>query len=153
MRRLERALLAFGVPAGRHVPHQSLTDRYYGAGTQPDGVRELRMPLLEERRDVGFVRVGMLALPIPPAGNPAGAPTGMFVGPYADGQAGTRVELGGPVALELKGGLESAGDAGIEMRPGAFGAHTGAPGSDLDVEVALALEPNTPWILVGSTTG
>src|SRR5262249_15758285 len=29
-------------------------------------------------------------------------------------------------------------------------AHTGVSGTDLDVEAALALEPGTPWILVGS---
>jgi hypothetical protein len=151
MRRLERVLLAFGIPVGRYVVHQSLLDRYYASGPAPDGVRELRVPLLEDRRpDVGFVRVGLLALAIPPAATPNGAPVGFFVGPYAYGQAATRVELGGPLALELKGGLESAGDVGVEMRPGAFGAHLGTSGTTLDVEAALALEPNTPFILLGS---
>ncbi len=149
--RLERVLLAFGVPAGRYVPRQSLSTIYYGGAPPPDTVRELRVPLAEERRDdVGFVRVGFAVLPVPPSGSPAAAPTGCFVGPYAYGQAAARVELGGSLALELKGGLESGGDVGIELRPGSFAAHLGPTGTDLDLEAALSFEPQEPYLLIGS---
>jgi uncharacterized protein DUF6603 len=151
LRRLERVLLAFGVPAGRFVPRASVSAIYYGSAPPPETVRELRVPLLEEaRRDVGFVRVGVLALPIPPSASPGDAPVGLFVGPYTSGQAASRVELGGPLALELQGGLESGGDVGLELRPSDHRARAGTAGTDLDIAAALALEPNSPMVLVGS---
>jgi hypothetical protein len=151
MLRLERVLRAFGVPAGRYIPHNSLVALYYSGTTPPDAVRELRVPLLEDRiGDSAFVRVGLLALAIPPAGSPAAAPVGIFVGPYTYGQGAARVELGGPFALELKGGLDAAGDVGLEIRPGSFNAHVGTSGTDLDVEASLALEPQSPFVLLGS---
>ena len=149
--RLERVLLAFGVPAGHYVPHRSLLDLYYASTVPPNDVRELRVPLIEERRpDTGFVRAGLLLLPIPAAGTPAAAPVGFFVGPYAYGQTAARVELGGSLALELKGGLESGGTAGVEVRPQSFVAHLGSTGTDLDIEAALSFEPASPFLLVGS---
>lgn len=151
LRRLERVLLAFGVPAGRHIPRQSFAAQYYGGAAPPEAVRELRVPLLEDHfSDIGFVRAGLLALPIPPAGSPNAAPVGFFAGPYAYGQAGARIELGGPFALTLKGGLESGGDVGVEVRPDAVAAHLGSSGTDLDVEAALVMEPQTPFVLIGS---
>ncbi|MGB7759982.1 MAG: DUF6603 domain-containing protein, partial [Bryobacteraceae bacterium] len=150
LRRLERVLLAFGVPAGRHIPRQSLASQYYGAAAPPDTVRELRVPLLEERRsDIGFVRAGLTALPIPPEDSPTGDPVGFFVGPFTYGQASTRIELGGPFALELAGGLETGGDIGLDIRPGKVTPHLTIAGTDIDLKITFALEPQTPFFLVG----
>ena len=149
--RLERVLLAFGIPTGRYQPHRSLVDQYHGGTFPPDDVRELRIPLVEERRPgSGFVRAGLLVLPIPPSDTPTAAPTGFFIGPYAYGQAAARVDLAGPLALELKGGLESGGNVGFEVRPQSFGAHLGTAGTDLNLEAALAIEPPAPLLLLGS---
>ncbi len=148
---LERVLLAFGIPTGRYQPHRSLVDQYHGGTFPPDDVRELRIPLVEERRPgSGFVRAGLLVLPIPPSDTPTAAPTGFFIGPYAYGQAAARVDLAGPLALELKGGLESGGNVGFEVRPQSFGAHLGTAGTDLNLEAALAIEPPAPLLLLGS---
>ena len=150
-RRLERVLLAFGIPTGRYQPHRSLVDQYHGGTFPPDDVRELRIPLVEERRPgSGFVRAGLLVLPIPPSDTPTAAPTGFFIGPYAYGQAAARVDLAGPLALELKGGLESGGNVDFEVRPQSFGAHLGTAGTDLNLEAALAIEPPAPLLLLGS---
>lgn len=150
LRRLERVFLAFGVPAGRHIPRQSFASQYYGTAPPPDDVRELRVPLLEERRaGIGFVRAGLTALPIPPAASPSAAPVGFFIGPYTLGQASDRIELGGPFALELAGGLETGGDIGLDVRPGAVTPHLTLAGTDIDLKITFALEPQTPFFLVG----
>ena len=119
----------------RPLSAASVAGRSISWGHVPAGRRARTAdPLVEERRPgSGFVRAGLLVLPIPPSDTPTAAPTGFFIGPYAYGQAAARVDLAGPLALELKGGLESGGNVGFEVRPQSFGAHLGTAGTDLNL--------------------
>jgi hypothetical protein len=148
MRRLERALLAFGVPAGRHQPFHALTAQYYPAASpRPATLRELRVPLLVENRPLGgAIEAGLAALPVPPA--PGQAPRGLLIGPYLHGHADTRVPVGGAFALQLTGGLESAGAVGLELFPERVGVRLGGATS-ADASMTLAGKPALPWVLAG----
>lgn len=148
MRRLERAALAFGLPAGRHQPLHALGPHYYPATSQrPDSLRELRVPLLIENRPVGgALEVGLTTLPIPSTAGQV--PRGLLIGPYLFGQGDAQIPVGGPITLSLTGGLESTAAVGLELFPDRVGAQLGGA-SSIAAGMTLTGRPATPWILIG----
>jgi len=152
LRRLERALLAFGLPAGRHLAqHALLSDYYHDTNPALKTLRELRSPLLIDfDLDLGYTEFGLVALPIPLRDKLDDPPSGILLSPYVIGQVEAEIRLGGPFVLQLKGGLESEAPVGIEIRPGGFGAHLSAASTVFDVSAALVAKPDIPWILIGS---
>jgi hypothetical protein len=144
--RLETALRAFDVPAGRQPPTGALARRYF-VGEPPADLRLLRATLLRERRKAGGIELGLAAMPIPPEGG--GAPNGLFIGPIVEGAADARIGIDGPFSLRLAGGLESAGVVGIEMRPGRMKPRLDGAAATLAMALELIGQPPAPWILVG----
>jgi hypothetical protein len=152
VRRLQRVMLAFGLPASLYRPLHALQSDYYADGNRfLPAVSELRAPFfIESESDVGYAEIGLTLLPIPALGDKNGAPVGFLVGPYLHGSASVDVPLGGPVVLQLHGGLDADAPVGLEIRPTGVAIRFSPNGTTIDAGMALAAAPPQPWILLGT---
>jgi len=152
LRRLARVLLALGTRPQLHIAHSPLLTTYYNSSNPAlKTLRELHLPLfIDTLFDAGYVEVGVLLLPIPPASDTSAPPDGLLIGPYAFGQLSETIPLGGPFSLRLQGGLATDAAVGLELRPEGVGAHIGATSTTFALTAALDAQPTSPWILLGS---
>lgn len=150
LRSLECFLIAGRLPVRCTAPRTELAERYYAASnpTLPE-VQELVAPLLAGETDDGYVELGVLTLPIPPANDPGAPPCGLYFTPSLVGEVEGAIDLGMDWALELRGGFESAGGVGVELRPEGVTLQQALVTTNIDAEVALVGRPITPWIAIG----
>ena len=151
LRALERALLALGVPARREPVRADLAASYFTGGAVPAGLRQLTVPLAAGTPSdfSGFLDIGVIILPVPPAANRSAAPDGLLAFPIARGYADVAIALGAPFTLELSGGLDADGAVTIEVHPGSATVATQLPGP-LSAQASLAAAPATAWIPLGT---
>jgi hypothetical protein len=149
--RLERTVLALGLPAARRIPTPTLAAAYYDAGSQHLAtVRELRFPLLADRSlQYGHYEIGVVVLPVPSEAQKAAPPNGLVIGPYVAGAATATVPLYGSLALNLRGGLVSDAPVGVEVRPDGVGARLDPGTTSFEAGIELAAAPPQPWRLLG----
>jgi hypothetical protein len=151
LRALERSLLAARMAARYTYPRQERLDTYYDPANsaRPD-IRELAAPLLSGPTGLGFVELGLLALPIPPRSTPGGPPDGLFLTPLAVGYGGTAIDLGTGFSLELTGGFEADGAIGLELYPDEVNVEVADTTVVVDTRAALVGRPETPLIVMGA---
>lgn len=151
---LQRAMYAFGIPARRGFARHPLVDAFYApANPARETLRDVRVPFVITQDGGVRAELGATLLPIPPAGDPGGAPNGVLIGPYAEGEFGLTVPLGGLFELEFKGGLEADAAVGVEIRPGAVAPRLSTTAATLDAAATLTAAPFEPWVPVGDRDG
>ena len=145
--RLQRAAYAQGIPASRRLAHHELLESYYA----PDNpvltrLREVRAPLYRRRDlDGSHIELGLALLPIPPENSPQGAPTGLLVGLYSEGDVAAALPVGGLFELRLTGGFTADTTTGVEVRPGSVTARLAGQPEAVDAAVTLIGLPTTWW--------
>jgi hypothetical protein len=153
LRALERVLVAAGVPARREPVGPQLAS-YYAGGQVPAGLRQLAVPLLAGvPLDLsGYLNIGVIIAPVPPAANRAAAPDGLLGYPVAQGYDTYAVSLGGPFSLELSGGFDADGAVTAEVHPGSAAVATHLP-APLAAGASLTAIPSAPWVPLGTPDG
>lgn len=115
---------------------------------------ELDLSLVEADTADGMARVeaGLLLLPVPAEGGTAqDDPEGLYVGTFAEGGAGTGIDLGSGWTLSVDPGIDTAGLFGFVLRPSGTRFASASP----FIEGGLAVDgaPSAPWILLGDADG
>jgi hypothetical protein len=152
VRRLQRVLVAFGLPASLYRPFHGLVSQYY-SDSNPflPTVHELRAPFfVDSNSSIGYADLGFALLPIPPATDKNAAPNGFLVGPYVRAAVQQAIPLGGPFTLNLHGGLDSEDPVGLEIRPDGVAVRLSISGTSIDAGIALEANPSAAWIIFGT---
>jgi hypothetical protein len=140
--------------AARRAPVRELfrsgpSTLYSPANPALESTRELVWPLVQGELDGGWVELGALLVPAP--ATRTGPVTGLLVTNLTYGSAAGSIPLADGWTLQLTGGLDASGAAGILIRPGAVSFHGTSPAVDASVVVTGA--PTEPFVLLGSAGG
>ena len=111
--------------------------------------RELVWPLVHGELDGGWAELGALLVPAPKT--PTGPVTGLLLANLTYGSAAGSVPLADGWTLQLTGGLDASGAAGILIQPDAVSFHGTGPAVDASIVVTGA--PAEPFVLLGTPGG
>jgi hypothetical protein len=156
LRNLACLLGGFGLSPARYKPMAALRDIYY-APTNParTQLEQLSVPLYWEpdpndpSSNEPGLDLGLGALPIPPAANPAGAAEGLVLFPELNAATSVTFELGESVDLTVAGGLQAA-LVRIEIRPSGVDFDIDPPAVEFSGSALIEGKPDEPWILLGT---
>jgi hypothetical protein len=111
---------AFGFPAARTELSGKVLADYYGGNAQ-GAVRQLIAPLywdaVEIGQGYGYASLDLIVAPIPPAGDPGGAPSGFVFFPVLRGHAGQKIEIAPNVSAALGAGSKAPARSGWRCDP------------------------------------
>jgi hypothetical protein len=150
---LGRILTALGAPTRLAPPRQSLVNRYYGAGNPALAqLQELEIPLMAvpAADPLNYAELGILVFPVTPKGNTGQAPDGFLITPMATGTIASGTGAGAPYRFDVKGGFETDGAFGIEVRPDSVDLEIAPGPTNMDAQFSFTGTPPQPWILIGS---
>jgi hypothetical protein len=154
LRNLAALFGGFGLSPARYRPLPPLVDIYYSQ-TNParQSLQQLAVPLYWEptstdpATDELGIDLELGLLPIPPAGNPAGAAEGLVLFPELQGAGSVTFELSDSVDLTVAGGFDAA-LVRIEIRPSGVDFDIDPPA--VQFSALIEGKPDDPWILLGS---
>lgn len=150
---LTDAFRALGFPARLDPPTTALATRYYTAANPAlTGMREVAIPFATSATPDWSIHaeIGLIVLPVPPAGNPGAPPAGIVITPLGSGGA---VAGGAPAdtvfVLDVHGGMDLTGALGVEVLPGGVTFFAAPGAASIDAGVAISGRPPQPWVLLG----
>jgi len=156
LRNLCALFSGFGLAPARLKPPTPLVDLYY-APTHPARAQltQISLPLYWEPlatdpgSEVLAVDLQLGLLPIPPAGNPAGAPSGLLLFPSLESAASVAFPVTESTTLTIAGALQAA-LVRLEVYPDSANINVLPVAAQFSGSVRLEGEPETPWILLGT---
>lgn len=150
---LSRILTALGVPTRLAPPRSALVNRYYAGGNPAiNGLMEVEIPLIavSTADPTIWAEMGILVFPITPKGNTGQPPNGFLITPMVNGSIPSGTGAGAPFRFDVKGGFETDGAFGIEIRPDSVDLEIAPGPTNMDAQFSFTGTPPEPWILIGS---
>ncbi len=145
-----------GLFPARLQPPKSVLDLYYSPGNPARATAtQLSVPLYWERStidpssEVLAVDLELALLPIPPAGNPGGAPEGLVLYPDLELTAAVTFPLSPIVDLTVEGDLNAALFR-VDIHPSGASIAIDPPALQFSGSFGIDASPEEPWILVGT---
>mgnify|MGYP001220288192 CR=1 FL=1 len=155
LRSIERALLAFRLPASVSPPREGLaTDYLNPANIAPQNINELEAPIVNgvNLGDNTWLKLGVVLLPIPdpPASN--NAPRGILLSPILQGDLTVTLPIAEGIGLKFSGGIDSSSTIVAMIYPDRAGFESNLTATTFNVAVELGGRPAQPFLLFGSRT-